>query len=413
ITLGCIMMRKCHLNTCPVGVATQDPVLRKRFAGKPEHVVNYFFMIAEEVRELMARMGFRTFKEMIGRTDFLDTRKAVDHWKAQGVDLTKLFHRPAVPAKIAIHNCETQDHQLDKALDNMLIERAKDALENGKPVKIDTPITNRNRTFGTMLSGEVAKRFGHDGLPEDTITITARGSAGQSFGAFLARGISVELIGEANDYLGKGLSGGRISVYLPKESKLDPSQNIVVGNTLLYGAIEGEVYISGVAGERFGVRNSGAVVVVEGVGDHGCEYMTGGCVVVLGGTGRNFAAGMSGGIAYVLDEKGDFKKRCNLQMVELEKVKPDPDGTDRELAGPLLGDPLGDDEARLKRLIERHMHYTNSARAKDVLANWKKLLPKFVKIVPIDYRRALSAHEFDVETKPAPAAASRSEAARG
>ena len=413
ITLGCIMMRKCHLNTCPVGVATQDPVLRERFAGKPESVVNYFFMVAEEVREIMANMGFRTFKDMIGRVDRLDSRKVVDHWKAQGVDLSKVFHRPDVSPDTAIHNCETQDHQLEKALDNMLIEQAKPALKNGTPVKIDTPITNRNRTFGTMLSGEVAQRYGHDGLPEDTISVIARGSAGQSFGAFLARGISLELIGEANDYLGKGLSGGRIAVYLPDDSKLEAASNIVVGNTLLYGAVAGECYVSGVAGERFSVRNSGAVVVVEGVGDHGCEYMTGGCVVVLGGTGLNFAAGMSGGIAYVLDEAGDFEKRCNMQMVELEAVKADAAGTDRELTGPLLGDPLTDDETRLKRLIERHMHYTRSVRAKEILDNWEEKLPKFIKIVPTDYRRALSENQFDADTPLTKSGSEAQEAARG
>lgn len=413
ITLGCIMMRKCHLNTCPVGVATQDPVLRKRFAGKPEHVVNYFFMVAEEVREIMAQMGFRNFQDMVGRVDRLDSRKAVDHWKAHGVDLGKLFHRPDVGPDVPIYNCEGQDHQLEKALDNMLIEKAKPALEDGKPVTIDTPITNRNRTFATMLSGEVAKKHGHAGLPEDTISIVARGSAGQSFGAFLARGMSLELIGEANDYLGKGMSGGRISVYLPEESKLEASENIVVGNTLLYGAIAGECYVSGVAGERFGVRNSGAVVVVEGVGDHGCEYMTGGCIVVLGSTGRNFAAGMSGGIAYVLDEAGDFEKRCNMQMVELEDVAPDPDGTDRELKGPLLGDPLADDEARLKRLIERHMHYTRSKRAKGILENWDTYLPKFVKVVPIDYRRALTENQFAADSLPSDGEAAAQETARG
>ncbi|MDG2319083.1 MAG: glutamate synthase large subunit [Rhodospirillaceae bacterium] len=413
ITLGCIMMRKCHLNTCPVGVATQDPELRKRFSGNPDHVVNYFFMVAEELREIMAEMGFRNLKDMTGRVDRLDTRKAVSQWKAQGVVLSKLFHRPDVGPEIAIHHREGQDHQLDKALDNMLIEKSQPALENGTPVKIDTPITNRNRTFGTMLSGEIAKKYGHKGLPEDTISIVARGSAGQSFGAFLARGISLELVGEANDYLGKGLSGGRIAVYLSEESKLTASENIAVGNTLLYGAIAGECYVSGVAGERFGVRNSGAVVVVEGVGDHGCEYMTGGCVVVLGKTGRNFAAGMSGGISYVLDEEGDFDKRCNMQMVELEAVKSDANGTDRELKGPLLGDPLLDDETRLKRLIERHMHYTRSERAKHILDNWDSFLSKFIKIVPTDYRRALTESQFDAGSPPPSGEVAVRGAARG
>ena len=413
IVLGCIMMRKCHLNTCPVGVATQDPVLRKRFAGKPEHLINYFFLLAEEVRELMASLGFRTVKEMIGRVDRLDTRRAVNHWKAQGLDISRLFHKPDVGAEVAIHNCETQNHGLEKALDHTLIAQARPALENGKPVKIETKIVNRNRTFGAMLSGEVARRYGHAGLPEDTIAITARGSAGQSFGAFLARGVSIELVGEANDYLGKGLSGGRISVYLPSESRLVPSENIVVGNTVLYGAIAGECYVSGVAGERFAVRNSGAVVVVEGVGDHGCEYMTGGCVVVIGGTGRNFAAGMSGGIAYVLDEIGDFEHRCNLQMVELESVKPAPGGVKGELWGPLPPNPLADDEIRLHRLIERHMHYTKSDRARHILAHWNEYLPKFVKIVPVDFRRALTEKTFEAETVPDSAPPKPQEFARG
>ena len=395
ITLGCIMMRKCHLNTCPVGVATQDPLLRKRFAGKPESVVNYFFMVAEEVREIMAKMGFRTFQDMIGRVDRLDGRNAINHWKTDGVDLAKLFYRPEVSPDIVIHNSETQEHQLEKALDNKLIERAQPALENGTPVKIDLPIFNRNRTFGTMLSGEVARRYGHKGLPEDTISIIARGSAGQSFGAFLAQGINLELIGEANDYLGKGLSGGRISVYLPDDSKLNAAKNIIVGNTLLYGAISGECYISGVAGERFGVRNSGAAVVVEGVGDHGCEYMTGGCVVVLGETGRNFAAGMSGGIAYVLDEIGDFTERCNMQIVELESVKADKAVEHDASTVPLIDNPLKNDETRLKRLIQRHKHYTRSVRAKTILDDWDNYLSKFIKVVPTDYRRALSMNEFE------------------
>ncbi|MGB8275832.1 MAG: glutamate synthase large subunit [Alphaproteobacteria bacterium] len=413
IVLGCIMMRKCHLNTCPVGVATQDPVLRKRFAGKPEHLINYFFMLAEEVREIMAAMGFRTFSEMVGRADRLDSRRAVDHWKAKGLDLSRLFHKPDVGPDVAIHHCETQSHGLEKALDHMLIEKARPALQRGKPVRIETNITNRNRTFGAMLSGEVARRYGHAGLPEDTISIVARGSAGQSFGAFLAHGISVELVGEANDYLGKGLSGGRIAVYLPPESRLVPWENIVVGNTLLYGAISGECYVSGVAGERFAVRNSGAVVVVEGLGDHGCEYMTGGCVVVIGSTGRNFAAGMSGGIAYVLDEAGDFERRCNLQMVELERVKRDPKRIAAETWGSLIGDPLRADETRLRRLIERHMHYTNSARARHILAHWAEHLPKFIKIVPVDFRRALAEQQFEPDAAPERAPGTPQEVVRG
>jgi glutamate synthase (NADPH/NADH) large chain len=384
------MMRKCHLNTCPVGVATQDPVLRKRFTGQPEHVINYFFFIAEEVRRLMAAMGFRRFEDMIGRTDMIDMRRATDHYKAKGLDYTRLLHRPAVGPDVLICNKEKQDHQLDKALDHQLIARAQPALKNGQSVSFELPIRNINRTVGAMLSGEVARRYGHAGLPEDTISIKFRGIAGQSFGAFLARGVSLELVGAANDYTGKGLSGGRIAVYPPPEFKADPAENIIVGNTTLYGAIEGECYFSGVAGERFAVRNSGAIAVVEGVGDHGCEYMTGGVVVVIGQTGRNFAAGMSGGLAYVLDEDGTFRQRCNTAMVELEaikpeKVKPGENGALRDL----MADPLGHDARRLYRLIERHRHYTNSARAKRILDNWEAYLPKFVKIMPVDYRRAL------------------------
>src|SRR5581483_10564957 len=290
---------------------TQDPVLRKRFTGTPEHVINYFFFVAEEVRALMAQLGFRTFAEMVGRVDKLDMRRAVDHWKAKGVDLSKLLYQPPAKPGVAIHNCETQNHHLDRAIDHELIAAAGPALEKGEPVSIEREIRNIHRTVGAMLSGEVAKRYGHQGLPDDTISIKARGTGGQSFGAFLARGVSIELTGAANDYIGKGLSGGRIAAFFPPEAKTVPTENILVGNTALYGAIAGEAYLSGVAGERFAVRNSGATAVVEGVGDHGCEYMTGGLVVVLGATGRNFAAGMSGGVAYVLDEDGHFEKNCN------------------------------------------------------------------------------------------------------
>ncbi len=399
IVEGCIMMRKCHLNTCPVGVATQDPVLRKRFTGKPEHVVNYFFMVAEEVRQLMAQLGFRRFEEMIGRLDRLDMRHAIDHWKAQGLDFSRILSMPEAGPDVPVHNCETQDHGLDKALDHKLIQQARPALERGEAVRIETPIANTNRTFGAMLSGEVAKRYGHDGLPEDTIAITARGTAGQSFGAFLTHGVSVELTGEANDYVGKGLCGGRIVIYPPAETPIVPEENIIVGNTVLYGAISGECFFRGVAGERFAVRNSGAVAVVEGVGDHGCEYMTGGVVVVLGATGRNFAAGMSGGIAYVLDEAGDFERRCNLMMVDLEPIEEEDEALEEleHLGGDLETHGLVDvshdmtrfDAQRLKGLISKHQHYTNSARARHILDNWEAFLPKFVKVMPVDYRRAL------------------------
>jgi len=399
IVEGCLMMRKCHLNTCPVGVATQDPELRKRFTGKPEHVVNYFFMVAEEIRQLMAELGFRNFNDMVGRSDLLDTKQAIDHWKAKGLDFSRVFYKPEAGPDVAIYNCETQDHGLEHALDHKLIAAAQPALERGEAVTIETPISNINRTFGTMLSGRVAERYGHEGLPEDTISIRARGIAGQSFGAFVANGVSIELVGEANDYVGKGLAGGRLVIYPPKACPIVPEENIIVGNTVLYGAITGEAYFRGVGGERFAVRNSGATAVVEGVGDHGCEYMTGGIVVVLGQTGRNFAAGMSGGIAYVLDEAGDFKQRCNLAMVELEPIPAEDDALERleQQGGELethgsvdiLSDMTRYDALRLKQLIERHMHYTDSGRAREILDNWDDYLPKFVKVMPVDYRRAL------------------------
>ncbi|MCF3627631.1 glutamate synthase large subunit [Thalassospiraceae bacterium LMO-SO8] len=386
IAEGCIMMRKCHLNTCPVGVATQDPELRKRFTGEPEHVVNFFTFMAEEVREIMASLGFRTINEMIGRREALDVRPAVDHWKAHGVDVTRLL-APVKPAEgVAIYNCETQDHGLDKALDHQLIKGAKDAIENGTPVSLEFPIKNINRTVGAMMSGEIALKHGHAGLPDDTIHMKFTGNAGQSFGAWLSKGVSFELIGDANDYVGKGLSGGRIAVYPSPKSPIVPEENIIVGNTVLYGAIAGECYFRGIAGERFAVRNSGAAAVVEGCGDHGCEYMTGGTVVVLGETGRNFAAGMSGGIAYVLDEAGDFDTLCNQGMVELEPIDPnEPDDGTADIAS----DPMRFDARRLKGLIENHLRYTGSSRAKHILDNWDAYLPKFVKIMPVDYRRAL------------------------
>jgi glutamate synthase (NADPH/NADH) large chain len=399
IAAGCVMMRKCHLNTCPVGIATQDPVLRRRFTGQPEHIINYFFFVAEEVRELMARLGFRRFDEMIGRVDRLDTAPAVAHWKARGIDLSRLLHQ--VPAKpgVAIRNCERQNHHLERALDNELIALARPALERGERVRIERPIRNVNRTVGAMLSGELARRYGHQGLPPDTIRATFHGTAGQSFGAFLARGITLELIGDANDYVGKGLSGGRLIVRQPPAARRDPTENIIVGNTVLYGAIAGEAYFEGVAGERFAVRNSGAVAVVEGTGDHGCEYMTGGVVVVIGETGRNFAAGMSGGIAYVWDPRGRFPSLCNRAGVALEPVPPpDPDeehdplrpqrdSPDVEDAG--MGDPLRFDAMRLRILIERHHRLTGSARARALLDDWEQARSAFVKIVPHDYRRAL------------------------
>ena len=391
ISQGCIMMRKCHLNTCPTGVATQDKELRKRFIGEPEHVINFFTFVAEEVREIMAELGFRTFNEMIGRMDRLDTRPAIDHWKAKGLDFSRIFAKPDVGPEVAIFNCEKQKHGLEKALDNDLIEKARPALEDQTPVRIEIPVRNINRTVGAMLSGQIARRYGHQGLPNDTIHVSMKGNAGQSFGAWLACGVTFELEGDANDYVGKGLSGGRLVIYPPKESPFKPNENIIIGNTVLYGAIAGQCYFRGVAGERFAVRNSGAIAVIEGVGDHGCEYMTGGCVVVLGGIGRNFAAGMSGGIAYVLDEEGDFEIRCNLAMVEIEEIAKEVGDydADQDMAE-VMADMTSGDERRLRFLIERHMKFTGSTRAEEILNNWQAMLPKFVKVMPIDYRRALA-----------------------
>jgi glutamate synthase (NADPH/NADH) large chain len=407
---GCIMMRKCHLNTCPVGVATQDPELIKKFDGKPEHVINYFFFVAEEVREHMAKLGFRTFDEMIGRTDCLDLRPGIEHWKARGLDFSRLFYRPPVGSEVAIHRNEAQNHNLEKALDHELIAKAKPALDSKKPVQVQSRIFNRNRTVGAMLSGEVARRYGHAGLPEDTVLVKFKGTAGQTFGGWLAHGITFELEGDANDYVGKGLSGGRLVIYPPKESPLIPEENIIIGNTVMYGAISGEAYFRGVAGERFCVRNSGATAVVEGVGDHGCEYMTGGTVVVLGKAGRNFAAGMSGGIAYVLDEEGDFSQRCNLAMVELEPIPEEENVAAAEGTGELEGHGkvkidhvAGHDGDMLKGLIQRHLLFTGSERARRVLENWAAYQPKFVKVMPLEYRRALAemAQEQALHEQPA------------
>ncbi len=402
IAEGCVMMRKCHLNTCPVGVATQDPELRKKFTGKPEHVVNYFFFVAEELRRIMARLGFRTVNEMIGQSDRLEMRRAIQHWKAQGLDFSRLLAKPQVPDDVAIYNCEAQDHGLERALDHQLIEQAKPALERGEPVRIAVAVKNYHRTFGTMLSSRIAEQYGLAGLPDDTIYIQAKGTGGQSWGAWLARGVTIELEGEANDYVGKGLSGGRLVIYPPRHAAMADraEENIIVGNTVLYGAIQGECFFRGVAGERFCVRNSGATAVVEGVGDHGCEYMTGGIMVCLGPTGRNFAAGMSGGIAYVLDESGDFSRRCNMAMVELEPILEedealetlDHQGGDLETMGrvDLSHDMTRFDSLRLRQLIEKHLHYTGSPVAKRILDDWAAYLPKFVKVMPVDYRRALT-----------------------
>ncbi len=387
VVSGCIMMRKCHLNTCPVGIATQNPELRRKFSGQPEYVINYFFFVAEEVRELMAQLGIRRFDDLIGRSDLLDMRKGIEHWKAKGLDFSKIFYQPQMPEDVAHYHCEQQDHGLDKALDHRLIELSRPALDRREKVTIETPIRNINRTVGTMLSYEIARRYGHDGLPDETIHARFAGSAGQSFGAFLAKGVWLDLIGDTNDYCGKGLSGGRISVQPSPKFPGEPTQNIITGNVVLYGAICGEAFFRGVAGERFAVRNSGASAVVEGVGDHGCEYMTGGTAVVLGSTGRNFAAGMSGGIAYVLDEDGTFHQYCNPAMVALEPVFTESEQEARLERG--LWHMGRADDAILKGLIEKHARFTGSLRAQRILERWNDYRAKFVKVFPNEYRRAL------------------------
>src|SRR5579862_3248091 len=400
IAAGCIMMRKCHLNTCPVGVATQDPVLRKRFRGQPEHVINYFFFVAEEVREIMAALGYRRFDEMIGQMQMLDQRKLIEHWKAKGLDFSKLFTKPVAGKKTPIFHCEAQDHKIKDILDRKLIAESQVALDRGAPVRLQTVIHNTDRAAGAMLSGEVAKRYGHAGLPDGTIHVRLTGTAGQSFGAWLARGVTFELEGEGNDYVGKGLSGGRIVIRPPADSGIVPQESIIVGNTVMYGAIAGECYFRGVAGERFAVRNSGAIAVIEGAGDHCCEYMTGGIVVLLGVTGRNFAAGMSGGIAYVLDEDGSFKSRCNMAMIELEPVPEEEAVNEREYGAyndlethgrvDIMSDLTTGDAERLHKLISDHARYTGSARAAQILGDWKRYRALFKKVMPVEYRRALA-----------------------
>ncbi|WP_028604630.1 glutamate synthase-related protein [Ottowia thiooxydans] len=383
---GCIMMRKCHLNTCPVGVATQDPVLRRKFSGKPEHVVNYFFFVAEEVRQIMAQLGIRKFDDLIGRSDLLDMKEGIKHWKAKGLDFSRLLARPEVPADVPRYHVANQNHGLDKALDNRLIEKSRPAIDKGERVKILDTTRNVNRSVGAMLSGAVTKAH-PEGLPDDTIHIQLEGTGGQSFGAFLCKGITLYLIGDANDYTGKGLSGGRVVVRPSLDFRGQAHQNIIVGNTVMYGATTGEAFFSGVGGERFAVRLSGATAVVEGTGDHGCEYMTGGTVAVLGKTGRNFAAGMSGGIAYVYDEDGQFAKRCNTAMVSLDKVLPAAEqrvGTDRA-----IWHRDQTDEDQLKALLADHNRWTGSRRARELLDNWAEARGKFVKVFPNEYKRAL------------------------
>ncbi|HTE08381.1 MAG TPA: glutamate synthase-related protein, partial [Flavitalea sp.] len=380
IVEGCIMMRKCHMNTCPVGVATQDPELRKRFTGNADHVVNFFRLITQELREIMAELGFRTVSEMVGQVDYLETRDDITHWKYKNVDLGPVLYKEPTSMYTGLYNMETQDHGLDNILDWKLLEAAKPALEQGEHVKAEFPIRNTDRTTGTLLSNEISKKFKALGLPNDTLHFKFTGTAGQSFGAFNARGITLELEGDANDYFGKGLSGARLIAYPPKESIFVPEENIIIGNTSFYGATEGEAYIRGKAGERFCVRNSGAKVVVEGVGDHGCEYMTGGLAVVLGGTGRNFAAGMSGGIAYVYDVKGQFDANCNKEMVDLE----------------VLDD---EDLVVLREVITNHYEYTKSNVARFVLDDLENQARNFVKVFPRDYRKALELNKSKVAVK--------------
>jgi glutamate synthase (ferredoxin) len=372
VVLGCIMMRVCHMDTCPVGVATQNPKLRERFTGNPDHVVNFMKFIAQELREIMAKLGIRKVEDMIGRTDLVVPWKAIDHWKAKGLDLTPILHQPIVEKDAPRFRKIDQDHGLEKSLDiTRLLNICEPAIERGERVHADLPIRNVNRVVGTIVGSDVTKKWGANGLPEDTIHLKLNGSAGQSLGAFVPRGMTIELEGDANDYFGKGLSGGRLIVYPPKASTFVAEENIIIGNVALYGATAGEIFVRGMAGERFGVRNSGVSAVVEAIGDHGCEYMTGGKVVILGKTGRNFAAGMSGGIAYVLDEAGDFASRVNKQMVDLDK----------------LSDPNEIEE--LWKFVQRHQTYTKSERAAKILANWDDMVNRFVKVLPKDYKRML------------------------
>jgi glutamate synthase (NADPH/NADH) large chain len=371
------MMRKCHLNTCPVGVATQNPELRKRFMGKADNLVTFFRFIAEDIREYLADMGYRNLDQIIGRLDLLERNPEVDHWKTKNLDLSSVLKLPPEAARYDMHCIEKQASKLDKILDNELIYKAEKAISNREPVLITTTIRNTDRTTGAMLSGKISKLFGSEGLPDGTIKCRFTGSAGQSFGAFLVPGVELRLEGDSNDYLGKGLSGGRIIVVPPPGSIYESDKNIIIGNTVLYGATRGEIYISGIAGERFGVRNSGATAVVEGVGNHCCEYMTGGRVVVIGSTGSNFAAGMSGGIAYVLNENGDFDYFCNMGMVELSLVE------DRN------------DIEELKDLIIRHFNYTGSKKAKMILDEFIRFLPMFIKVIPYDYKKVLQEQKLE------------------
>jgi glutamate synthase domain-containing protein 3 len=376
------MMRHCHKNTCPVGVATQDPRLRKRFSGKPEYLINYFRFISQDLREIMAEMGFKTVDEMVGRADMLCKKENITHWKAKTLDFSRIFNYPEEAKKFQIRNTETQDHDIDDIPDRDLIKKAKGVIDGKKKsVKIDFDIKNIHRSFGVMLSGQIAKAKGKEGLADDSITVNLKGSAGQSFGAFAAKGLTLNIEGDCNDYVGKGLSGGKIIVRKPKESTFVERENVIAGNVLLYGATSGEAYLAGKVGERFCIRNSGATAVVEGVGDHGCEYMTGGVAVILGPTGVNFAAGMSGGIAFVYDAEQKFDLRCNLDMVDLEPIVED------------------EDEKLLKQLIENHVKYTGSEFGKNILDRWDEYITLFVKVMPIEYRRALGQMAEDANSR--------------
>ncbi|MBI4974232.1 MAG: glutamate synthase large subunit, partial [Candidatus Omnitrophica bacterium] len=378
VVIGCVMLRHCHLNNCSVGVATQEEILRKRFTGRPEYIENYLHFVADELREILASLGIRKMDELIGRTDLLEVNHAILHEKAKGIDFSKILYRPDVPESVGIYCVKEQDHGIDRILDLKLIERSREALENRQPVRMELPIKNTNRTTGVMLSGEVTQRYGEEGLAEDTIHFKFTGNAGQSFGAFLAKGITLELEGDANDYVGKGLSGGRIIIYPSKRATFVPDENIISGNTTFYGTTSGEAYICGVAGERFCIRNSGLYTVVEGAGDHGCEYMTGGRVVILGRTGRNFAAGMSGGIAYIYDEDKGFSSRCNMSMVEFDAIQEE-------------------DELTIHELVSKHYKYTGSTKAKKVLDNFKGELKRFIKVMPLEYKRILEGRVLEKE----------------
>ncbi|HKS90507.1 MAG TPA: glutamate synthase-related protein, partial [Tepidiformaceae bacterium] len=395
VVMGCVMMRVCHLDTCPVGVATQNPKLREKFEGRAEHVINFFEFIAEEIRELMAQLGFRKLEDMVGRSDLIDMRRAVNHWKAQGLDFSAILYRPDVGDDVATHCVTTQDHGLEKALDQELLKLAAPALERKANVRIAMPIHNTNRTVGTILGSELTRLHGFNGLPDDTIDITFTGSAGQSFGAFVPSGITLRLIGDANDYTGKGLSGGKLIVSPPPTATFVPEENIVIGNVALYGATSGAAFFRGVAGERFCVRNSGAVAVVEGTGDHGCEYMTGGRVVVIGKTGRNFGAGMSGGIAYVFDEDGTFRNHCNMEMVSLEPLEE------------------AEDVGLVQGLLERHREYTGSTVAASLLIDWPAAAERFVKVMPNEYRRVLLEQQREQQSTEAAAVSEPAEVVRG